>query len=595
MGKKDSLSREDNFFTRIGKAIKEFFSPITKKVKEKLHRLHPLVFFQLSDKLDFSWRKSKKETIQKVVFAILKFLAIVGIIAVIVWLFDFLSIIYKPEMVNLYVLFFTLIMILLLISNTHNLTQSLYYAEDNKLLVTFPVKSSTLFFSKILDFFVFDFFKNLNLLIPVTYGFAIGGIIIGQIEVITLLWLIFPLVVASAIIVLLASLLSFPYLFIYRLFKSVPTFELLTVLLIIAGLIILITSGIGLIPEDIDLVNQWPAMQKSLIHTISDICQIFYPFTFVVYSMFGKRGNTYIGYKLTSSCFFDFSILIVVFLILLFLCYVIIKPFFFKMMTRSFEFEKNIIDEPRPNKKRSKYFTFVNKELVLNIRDFDISGSFLMVYIMAPILLYFIDSVFSAISTRLGGDMMTYAFNVLLMLLPYLASNSVIATLYSREGRAAYMKKTKPMSMIFPLSSKVFVYIFLSIASIIACGFVFADFSSATNLGKLPPILLTITICCLQIAHMYYSATLDIMNPQNEIYATTGNEESNANENKSTLVAFIASGLFALIAYALMVECHLADGNYDIAFLKLLIIGVVALAACFYLFVMKVKAYYYEK
>ena len=567
------------------------------KIKAFLHnhKIFPLVFFQLSDKLDFSWLKSKKDFIRKIIFGFLKFFVIVGIVAFVLGIFSFFGIINKSEMVDLYVLFFTIMSILLIMSNTHHLTQSLYYAEDNKLLVTFPVSATTLFFSKIIVFLIFDFIKNLSLLIPVTFGFAIGGIVLAQVQVGVLFWLILPLAIASAIIVLFASLLSVPYLYLYRLFKNVPILELLVVLAAAAGIIVGIIFAIDLIPENIDLMSQWPAMRLTAQNFISKICYYVYPFTFVVRTMFGKHGSTYLGYKLVGSCFIDFAILIGAFALLIVICYFAIKPFFYYMMTKSFEFDKNIIDEPKPNKKRAKYLTFVNKELVLSIRDIDISGSFILVYIAAPILLYFIDRVFSAISTNLSGDMMTYAFNILLMLLPYLASNSVIATIYSREGRAAYMKKTKPISLIFPLSSKVFVYILLSIISIIGSGIVFANFSAASKLGTLCPILLTVSICLLQFGHMYYSATLDIMNPQNESYATTGSSENNQNENRSTIIAFVGSAIFALISYFLMTESHLADENYIVAFIKLLVISIFTAASCFYLFVVKVKAYYYEK
>lgn len=565
------------------------------KIKAIWRKMKPLVIFQLSDKLDLLWMKSKKDAIRKVVFGVLKFTVIVGVISILLWLFSFLGIINSAEMVDLYVMFFTMIMGLLLLSNTHHLMRSLYYAEDNKLLVTFPVTSTMLFFSKILDFFIFDFIKNLGLLIPVSFGFAIGGIILGQIDLVVLIWLLIPLILASAIIVLVASLFSVPYLFIYRLFKLAPILELVTLLIVTALIITGIISLINLIPQDIDLMRQWPAMRNTAQNFISDLCDKVLPFTFVVRMMFGKHGASYLGYRLVGSCFIDFAILIGVFVVLVALCYVAIKPFFFYMMTKSFEFEKNVVDEPKPNKKREKYLTFINKELVLSIRDIDISGSFLLIYILAPILLFFINNVYAAISTNLSGEMMIFAFNILLMLLPYLASNSVIATIYSREGRAAYMKKTKPISLIFPLSSKVFVYIVCSVISIVACGFVFSKFAAQTELEVACPILLTISICFLQVGHMFYSATLDIMNPQNESYATTGSSENNQNENRSTIVAFVGALIFAFLGYLFMTESHLADGYYLIAFIKLLVISVFVAASAFYLFVKKIKAYYYEK
>ena len=565
-------------------------------IKSFFKKIYPLVRFQLSDKFDLSWAKHKKTFIQTLIFTIIKFGLVVGGVAIGLWLFSLLGIINKAEMIDLYVIFFTLIMILLLLSDTHNLMMSLYYADDNKLLVTFPTTPSTLFFSKIVVFFISDFVKNCSLLIPVTFGFAIGGIMLNQVSMVTIIWLLIPLVLANGVIVLIASLLSVPYLYLYRLFKSVPVLELFVFLGLSVLFIIGIIAAIRLIPEDIDLVNQWPSMRQSAQNFIAKICSDYvYPFTFVVRAMFGKHGSSYLGYRLLGSCFVDATIVLGIFLAFIVICYFVIKPFFFYMMTKSFEFEKNIIDQAKPNKKRRKYLTFVNKELILNIRDIDISGSFLLVYILAPVLLFFMDTVFSAISTRLDGEIMTYAFNIMLIVLPYLASNSVIATLYSKEGRAAYMKKTKPISLIFPLSSKIFLYFALSIISIIGCGIVFANYASKAGIGALFPILLTISVIFIQFAHMYYSVTLDIMNPQNEVYATVGESNNNPNENKSTIVALVVSALVALVSFFFMRETHLSDGNFNIAFIKLLVISIVGAVASFALFALKVKAYYYEK
>ena len=47
--------------------------------------------------------------------------------------------------------------------------------------------------------------------------------------------------------------------------------------------------------------------------------------------------------------------------------------------------------------------------------------------------------------TREVGNLLIYTFNVLLICLPLLSSNALVATYYSREGRTGYMKKSKPI------------------------------------------------------------------------------------------------------------------------------------------------------
>ena len=269
-----------------------------------------------------------------------------------------------------------------------------------------------------------------------------------------------------------------------------------------------------------------------------------------------------------------------------------IKPFYFSMMTKTGEFNKEIINNPKKNVKHRKYVTFANKEMKLSFRDFDISGSYLAIYILVPILLYFMNKVYGAIGTSQVGKMMVLAFSILLTILPYLASNSIIATLYSKEGRAAYIKKTKPIDPLWPLISKVLFNLILSVPSITVCMVIFGLMCGTPIWGC---ILLGIAFISLQYGHIFYSAGLDIMNPQNEVYATDGEQINNPNENKATVTGFITAFVYALIAYLLMQESVKTYGNTHMAVIKLLLIALVYFGAMFLLFYLKVRAFYYEK
>ena len=96
----------------------------------------PLVMMQFRDKLDMSWVKQKKTLIQKIVFFVLKFLLLGGGVFGLLYLLNFLLIVYKNEIINLYIVFFLLITVLNIISATVGLMKSLYFADDNKVLVT---------------------------------------------------------------------------------------------------------------------------------------------------------------------------------------------------------------------------------------------------------------------------------------------------------------------------------------------------------------------------------------------------------------------------------------------------------------------------
>ena len=79
------------------------------------------------------------------------------------------------------------------------------------------------------------------------------------------------------------------------------------------------------------------------------------------------------------------------------------------------------------------------------------------------------------------------------------------------------------------------------------------------------------------------------MNPQNEQYATSGNEETNPNETKSTVFAFIISALATIISLLLFIE------NINVAWFKLMLIGLIFSVTRIYLYFDKIKLYYKEK
>ena len=566
------------------------------KDKSSFKSFVALTLLQIKDKMKFSIHKSdgsldKKTIIQKSVFFGLRFVIVAAIVAVLFFIINTFSIITKTEFVNLYIVFFFVFMVMNLLSNTYGLMKDLYYADDNRFLVTMPVNAAGLFFSKLSVFIIQDFFKAFEILIPVTVGFAIIGISVGQITVGALFFAFVVIVFTNIAFVILAAFLSVPLLYIYKFLKSYPLSEMILLLTLVVLGIILVIYLIGLIPEDIDLFNQWPSIKNDIQNNVNSFNNYIYPFKFIVSTMFGNRTAASI-YRLDISCLVNFAIILGILVAITLLAYLTIKPFYFNMMTKTFEFDKSTIGASKKNKKHKKYITFTNKEFKLSFRDIEISGSYIIVYIITPILLYFLDKVFAAIDTRLEGDILTYSVNILLIVLPYLASNGLVATMYSKEGRTAYLKKTKPINVFLPLTSKLFFNLSLSIPSIVCCAVVFGNFA---NIGVFPPIALALSVLLIQYGHIFFSATKDLMNPQNEEYATNGEQITNPNERVSTIVGFVISFALALVSWLFLTESYNVYGSYNDAFIRILIASALFFGACILLYILYVKAYYYEK
>lgn len=573
------------------KTFKEKMRDKWSSFKAAFKRFRALVSVQVRDKLDMSWTKQKRTIIRKVVFGLIKFVLIAGIIVAILSIVKVIFMI-SQEMLGFYKVFLVIFGFLNLLSVTFGLMKSLYYADDNKVLVTYPTSSSKLFFSKLIVYQIFEFKKALDLLLPVSTGFIVAGIMNKLLPVGIIFWQILPLTIMSIGTVFVGALLSIPALYIYKFFKKFPILELIGLILLAGGVIAGIIYVISLIPSNININQSMPVIKSGINNFVSTTSVVGYPFSYICTAIIGDKSARSTGFVLTGNSFAHFGISLGIVVALGLIVYLVIKPFYFTMMTKTFEFDKNIISVPKKNKRKNKYIAFTGKELKLCFRDVEISGSYLCVYILVPILLFFIDKIFSAMSTSYDGNMMVCAFNVLLIVLPMLASSTIVSTIYSKEGRTAYIKKTKPVKPYYPLFAKLLFNLVLSIPSIIGCAIVFANFTKGTVLNA---IFLALTVIFFQYGHIFFSASLDLMNPQNEVYATEGNSINNPNERTSTIAAFVMAILISLIAYLLFNESYTLNGNFDLAFIKIAIIGLVVCVSTVLLFFLKIKAFYLDR
>ena len=561
-----------------------------------MKQLLQLTLFQLKDKLDMSWMKSKKALIQAIVFGLLKFIIVAGIVFAVLFLLTFVGFISKyQDVLPLFTMFLAIITFLSICSSTMNLMKSLYFADDNKVLITLPVTPNKLFFSKLFVYFIYELKRSFGILVPVIFGFLLFEIIgFNGVEVTfwTFIWMLVPVAVLVIIQVLLSAVLSIPFLFVYRLFKRNQIFDLVLVTTLIVALLVVVIYFISLIPDDIDLNRQWPSIVNGFEGFILGFDRYVYPINYYSRVFFGEVVSGAVHYRLTGMTFIRTAISLAVIAVLGLITFLLIRPFYFGMIYKTMENGSNALLVQKKNVKHQKYVTFANKEFKLSFRDFDISGSYIAIYIIVPVLLFFMDRVISAISTSMRGDNIALAVNILLTVLPLLASNSTIATLYSKEGRTAYLNKSNPVSPFVPLTSKLLFNLVFSIPSIVACSIIFANFS---GLNIIVVILFGLSVLLLQYAHIFFCAAQDIMNPQNEVYATSGSDFNNPNERRATIAAFVVSFVIAFAFYFMLGESMRLYNNCNSAFIKLFVLSAALFAGFLYLFIKKIQAFYYEK
>ena len=472
-----------------------------------------------------------------------------------------------------------------LLSCTIGLTKTLYYSRDNAVLLTLPCTSNQIFLSKIIIFFIFELMRNFSFIVPVfvayffTHGYAIHYYV----------WMMFCFIFVSLLTVVIAALLSIPAMWLANIFNQRALLQKIVLVILVGTAIIGVFYAINLIPENIDLQEQSPFIKKQIRNFVDG-----YAYADASTKALNPVFNMTI-ILLGSADFISFSLganllrlLVLIGAIAVFaaLAALIARPLFYTMASKPFEFLKKSV-RPRKNKVFNKKIAAFVNEMLVAIKSSDRIYSNVAILFATPILIFLLNKIFAAMSIRELGQFMVSTTNVLIIMLIVLNSNTYAASIFSKEGRSSYLIKTQPTNPFGLLVAKLvpntlFVTLSLVLTYIVmysTCGLIGIDL-----------FYLIAGIWFIYLTHLLLCAEFDIMNPQNEVYATMGSSESNPNEAKATAVAFILSFATAAMVF-LILQMHEPYNLY----LKIMLVGIAAFAIKLFTFYHNIKLYYKEK
>ncbi|MEG2014362.1 MAG: hypothetical protein RR086_01385, partial [Clostridia bacterium] len=302
-----------------------------------MNLLKPLVMMQIRDKLDFSFLSSKKQTIFKIVFAILGFVVVTGLCYVVLWACSLLKLFSLSGKIPLSVMvvIYTVMLLLSTINCSVGLMQSLFYAKDNPILLTLPVAPNMVYISKLLVYFFFELKKNLYFTVPlfVAYG------ILCEYPIYFYPWLVLCFLLLTALPVALGGVLSMPLIVIDWFLKRFTAIRF-ALLAIVAGLgIWLVYSLINIIPSNINIVNSW----GKLFWRIQDFLNLFVvwvsPITYIITMVCGRQTSTSIV-MFSGVNFIVLACVVGLLCVLLAINFFASRPMFFRSASKSFEFGK---------------------------------------------------------------------------------------------------------------------------------------------------------------------------------------------------------------------------------------------------------------
>lgn len=546
-------------------------------------KLKTLCEMQLKNKLDVAYLKNRKATIFKIVFGLVKFVCITAVIYFGLYILSYLRLVSLlpgiPQ--NFYVVLISLSLLLSIIVCTFGLVKSLYFAKDNSLLLTMPVKRNQIFLSKLIVYFVYELFRNITFVLPLFLSLGV----INKMPIYFFLWMPFAVVIFTLVTMSCGALLSIPLLFLENIIKSNKVLEYMLVFLIVVGVSILLILFINAIPENFDLVSSWGTLFWKVQDVLKEIINILLPLSIVSIAMIGTR------YGISNGLFDNkqllYLVLVVCFLVLILgIVYLVVKPLYFRLASFPFEYKKKVMGERKINKKLSVFSSNLKKDILLIYRTPEKFYSLVLVFVGMPLAIFLLNKIYSAMDTRLAGTNMSIAFNVLMILLICLSSNVELAHIISEEGGASYLIKTHPKLYIKSILSKLAVNIICVSISLLFTVVVFVVYM---GIGAIQTIIIYFSLLSFYMGHMFYSVELDVLYPETDRCQTEEGNVGGKNDLKALIMAFTLSIVIAIITYFLINE------NVYTIWYKIFAIATLYISYRTYLFVNKINVYYKER
>ncbi len=551
--------------------------------RQTISALKTLTAMQVKEKMDVSYLRSVKTTIFHFVYLVLEFAAITAICYLLLWASKLLGIfsLVNDIPISVMAIVFTFMFFLSVLFTTIGLVNSLYLSKDNLVLLTLPATPALVFLSKLLVYYIYELKRSFMFLIPLFFAF---GFIKGY-PIEYYIWTLFLFVFISTLPVLLGALLSMPSLYVYQLFRKVKVLQYILIALALGCGIGLIYYLIGLIPTNINLVETWGTTYWQIQDFLAAFTQTFRIMSGLTQLIVGKTIG--LSYQIfTQDTLAYLLILIGSVIALLALDFVLSQPLFYKMASKPFEYTKKMQIKAKKNIKTPVFFSAIKKEWLVRWRDNGIVALIAQLIIIMPMAIELLNSLYAAMNTKYLGTQMTVGFNLLIIMLFMLSANISLASIYSRDGASSYLNKVQPSTYFQLLFSKLTPNLVFGLLGVTVTTLMYSNHSS---LDPLSSVLFGATAYFAYIAHMFWSAELDIMNPQYEQYATFAQQTNNPNENKATFIAFIESFLFAFVAIFLSME------GVQMAWIKLSIIAFVLAVLKATTYILKIKVFYKEK
>ena len=443
-----------------------------------------------------------------------------------------------------------------------SIISTLYLNKDNELFMVMPVTFNQLFISKIMMLYVTELIFNILYIFPILITFGI----LGSFSYIYFLLLLVFVPVFPILPIALAAVVSIPIMFVVKFFKNHSWFSIISLVVSVAVVFVLYMELISGISGAINIAEKQIATGLEINSKIKSMGSGIF--------MYSYLANGLVNFKML----YWFFIYLAISLAFLAICFLLIKPFYYKIATISLENTAKIHSKPKKFKKRTPFMELLTNEFKIIFRSPSYIFQFFLFPLFMPLIVFTYDKLLINIAVNQAGQNMIFGSHILILLIVALMSNLISSIAISKEGPNFYLTKTSPVHYNTQIFAKLMFNAIITFAAIIITTIttlVLTDLSAGIVL------LSTLLAMILCLGHICHSFDMDLQNPVLDWYDNSEISTLSKSTTKSMIYALVlAVIMFALTTFAGLVGLALG-----------IVIGIIYLIGRIHL--LKVRIFHY--
>jgi len=497
-----------------------------------------------------------------------KYIVLVLSVGLVVWLifnqlFFYLGIYINDKFIAIVIFVSQVISFLFAIVSIIN---NLYLSKDNELLLVLPVSFNQLFVSKIILLYLNDLIFGLKFYLPIFITLGIMGNLS-----ITYYFMVLPLIFLLPIFPLsVGALISIPIMFVVKYLRKHTVISITIILVTVALVFVVYMNIVTKISGAFNVAEKQVETSIKVNQYIYNLGKSIPLYNFVSLSLFNiKYSFIEVIFGLTS-------------LVIMLLCFFIIKPYYYRVATLSLEQVNNVKSKYIKFKKRSVFTELLVNEFRVVFRSSGYVFGYFLFPLFMPLIVFTYDKLLISIAVNQAGKSMILGSHMLILCLISLMSNIISSIAISKEGNTFYIAKTTPVSFYTQIKAKLVFNLIITISAI----FITTLLSLIlTDLNRIFILCSGVISSILSIGHISHSLDYDLMVPTLDWYDNSEISTLSKNTTKSIIMALVLSVFICLI--------FVFVNNIIIAVILSLIISTIYTLLRLHLLYIKTEYYYH--